>query len=635
MKKLLLSFSALMLFLSASAQTYFSEDFESGNLNNWTLIDGDGDNNNWAITTYNPSLGQGKVAYSASWNPPSGTPAGPLHPDNWMISSAIDLSSASGIVYLTWKVYGQHRNYPEENYTVYVATSSDTTSLVGSSTNFTEVLTRSNGYMIRGLDVSSYIGQTIYVGFRHHNVVDKYRMNLDDIAVKKLTYDISLESVNVFDYSEAGDVEIKGTIKNNGPDITSFDVTWNDGSDHTETFNVGIPHGQTYNFTHATQLAVAVGGIYDFTVSVTTANDSDATNNTLNHKISGLSFLPERSVVIEEGTGTWCGWCPRGAVAMETMQNDGQRNHFIGIAVHGGNQGSDPMEVNAYSAGANYPGYPNMNVNRFFKGRSVSTGLMRAYYDLAHQIPTNSSIYIDNVTYDQTTRDWKADVFVKWATKIMDDHRIAIVLVEDGVTGTGSGYNQKNYYHSGQAGALSGAGISNWVGAGNPVPAAQMTYNHVGRELVGGNYNGISGSLTIPAQPNDLNTYSASGTLNSAWDASNVKLVAMVIKQSTGEIMNANETHWSLASVEESTIENVNVYPNPATDVLNVAFEAKNADYTVSLTDLSGRTMVSNTLTSLSGAQSLALPVADLANGNYILTISSEEGTYTQKVVIK
>jgi len=43
MKKLLLPITALLLSTGINAQTYFSEDFSSGNLNDWTLTNADGD----------------------------------------------------------------------------------------------------------------------------------------------------------------------------------------------------------------------------------------------------------------------------------------------------------------------------------------------------------------------------------------------------------------------------------------------------------------------------------------------------------------------------------------------------------------------------------------------------------------
>lgn len=85
----------------------------------------------------------------------------------------------------------------------------------------------------------------------------------------------------------------------------------------------------------------------------------------------------------------------------------------------------------------------------------------------------------------------------------------------------------------------------------------------------------------------------------------------------------------------EEAVETFNVFPNPATDVVNVTFEAENADYTIAIVDLQGRVMTSQELTSLNGSQSIALPVNNLAKGSYIVTISSNGLSTSKNVVIK
>ena len=54
-------------------------------------------------------------------------------------------------------------------------------------------------------------------------------------------------------------------------------------------------------------------------------------------------------VVGEEATGTWCGWCPRGAVALNWMDHD-YEGYWQGIAVHNG----DPMSDADYDNGLYY-----------------------------------------------------------------------------------------------------------------------------------------------------------------------------------------------------------------------------------------------------------------------------------------
>lgn len=85
----------------------------------------------------------------------------------------------------------------------------------------------------------------------------------------------------------------------------------------------------------------------------------------------------------------------------------------------------------------------------------------------------------------------------------------------------------------------------------------------------------------------------------------------------------------------ELAIEGVKVFPNPATEVLNVTFDANNMDYTVELMDLQGRTVATQSFNGASGAQTVNFSVADIAAGSYIVTISNDAVSHTENVVIK
>lgn len=91
----------------------------------------------------------------------------------------------------------------------------------------------------------------------------------------------------------------------------------------------------------------------------------------------------------------------------------------------------------------------------------------------------------------------------------------------------------------------------------------------------------------------------------------------------------------AVAGINEMTGTEFNVFPNPASDKLNVTFEAANSDYQVAIMDLQGRTVASQNLQSLNGAQTVEFAVSDLAKGSYIVTVSTNGLTRTQNVVIK
>ncbi|MFT6244252.1 MAG: hypothetical protein ACJA0U_002111 [Salibacteraceae bacterium] len=84
------------------------------------------------------------------------------------------------------------------------------------------------------------------------------------------------------------------------------------------------------------------------------------------------------------------------------------------------------------------------------------------------------------------------------------------------------------------------------------------------------------------------------------------------------------------ASINEVIFEEVSIFPNPASEVLNVNFSTEATDFVVSILDLQGRVIASQT-----GSKNVTFPVADLASGSYLVTISTENGVHTENVVIK
>ena len=91
----------------------------------------------------------------------------------------------------------------------------------------------------------------------------------------------------------------------------------------------------------------------------------------------------------------------------------------------------------------------------------------------------------------------------------------------------------------------------------------------------------------------------------------------------------------AVAGLEELGATAFNVFPNPASDILNVNFEAVNSSYTVQLTDIQGRVILTQAFSGVQGMQNIALPVSDLAKGSYMVNVTSLGVTRSQHVVIK
>jgi len=437
--------------------------------------------------------------------------------------------------------------------------------------------------------------------------------------------------------SIGSNVSIAGTITNlGGNTVTSVDVTWDDGSGaNTETIGgLNIATYGTYNFTHGTQLNVSASHSLTVCAEITGVFDMDSSDNCTSHTVSGLAFTPTRHVVVEEGTGTWCGWCPRGAVAMETVNGDASRPNFIGIAVHNG----DPMTVTAYDNGANFSGFPGMNVNRKYLGESVSTTAMEGFYDQAVVEPTNCDIAVTG-TYD-AGGSITAVVTATFAAEITTEHRLAAILVENGVTGTTSGYDQSNYYSfqsqdlalvSPNSGSMPNF---DWQNATNPVIAGDMTYDHVGRDLYGG-YDGQASSITLPAAANSSQSYTFSGSVGS-YNPSNCHVVGLIINSATGEIMNANEASMTLVGLQENSLVKLfNVFPNPTKDLAIINFNLNKAcDVTIEITDMAGKTVFNRNLLNASGFQNVNLNVENMQSGMYFVNLKTNGHVLSKKLTI-
>ncbi len=408
--------------------------------------------------------------------------------------------------------------------------------------------------------------------------------------------------------------------------ITSLEVDWNDGAAHLQTITVNIAPGASANVAHPDAVTYATAVEQNITVTITQVNggvDGDPTNNGGSALHNTLSQQTTKAVVIEEGTGTWCGWCPRGDVAMSYMYST-YPNDFIGIAVHNG----DPITLTEYDNGAALSGFPGCNVDRTLLGESVSQSLFEQFYNdrITMGVPANVGAIVtgtgSTISIDATA--------IFYTPVSAGDYRLAVVISENGVTGTSAAYNQANYYAGGGSGPMGG-----YESLTDPVLAADMVYDHVGRALLGG-YAGQAGSVPATIVDGTIATYTFNYTVPASSVRDNMHAIVMLIDNTTGAIINATDMSISESFNSIATVDaiNMSVYPNPASDNMTVSFEAE-GDFTITLTDMAGRIVSTNAYNNLSGTQSISVPVTNLENGNYIISVATEGVSYNKVVVIK
>lgn len=291
----------------------FSDGFESG-LTNWTLIDFDGDGNNWSqVSAVKPHTGNGN-ATSASWS----QDAGALRPNNWLVSPQIDLSSETGTIMVEYWVGAQDQTWPSEKYKLCVSTSGNAVSDF-STILFEETVTAGNNaeqnYFYRLFNLSQYTGQKIYLAWVHYDCTDMFRINLDDVSVfENTSVDIGIEEISAPNNTSAcllGNAEeVSVVLKNNGGlQLSNFEISYtlNDGSPVTETITETIDGGSTYTYTFSTPLDLSTLGYHSIKVEIPALENEETTsNNSLTKEIRST----DASITVEvdsdaEGGQSW------------------------------------------------------------------------------------------------------------------------------------------------------------------------------------------------------------------------------------------------------------------------------------------------------------------------------------------
>jgi len=474
--------------------------------------------------------------------------------------------------------------------------------------------------------------------------IDGFNVSFEIDAVlgtfDSIPYDIALTSIDIQDGYELNDnVEIKGTIRNmsNMNTLTSFDVTYIiDGGTPSTIYNVtpiNVAVFDTYQFTHNITWTASNTGTHTIEVTISNPNgntDENLVDNVLSTNFKVVNELFPKTIVYEEATGTWCGWCVRGIVGLNKMEEQHENdNSWIGIAVHGG--GNDPMGYTTYTNGLGIAAYPGGKMNRNNIDVEPRFDDLQEAYDIEITKVPVAKIEITNQTWNSSTRNFTIDVSTTFALDInAANFNTALIVLENNVSGTASVWSQANYYSGGSEDLIDVDG-SNYKNLSDPVPASDMVYNHVARQLV----DGWDGTATIPVSVtyNTLYTHTYSGSIPANNDATHTLYVAVVIDNSTGKIVNATEIkHVNYVSVNENLALNsdLTVYPNPTNGMLMInGIENINPNKII-IYNLLGEIVFNKTINSTTNQ----IDLSNLNNGNYILQVISDEKTISKQIVI-
>tara|TARA_B110001450_G_scaffold245439_1_gene258466 strand:- start:862 stop:2904 length:2043 start_codon:yes stop_codon:yes gene_type:complete len=401
--------------------------------------------------------------------------------------------------------------------------------------------------------------------------------------------DASLINIRIDNHLIVGNHTLVGTVRNEGDAfLNSCDINYslNGGAVQTTTINIPstdtIKNSNFYEWTHSTDINITSPlDAYELKVWVSNVNgqnDERSCNDTLLEYITGIENISaEKKVLIEKNTGTWCGYCSDGAVVLDDLVSQ-YGDDLIPVVVHDG----DEMEFNdslrtSFSI-YSFPGalvdrsrniYPGYYYSHEAKGRG-SWG-----NQVSDQInkftPVNVSI---NGFWDPTSREIIADVNLDYVDNSAGDARIVLMIVEDSLSGSGSGWDQANNYHN-------SPGHPYYL-AGSPYIVGFM-HKHVLRDYADGGCFGVDNVIPHFVSSGSNYQHTFNYTLPLDYNADQITLVAAVVKYAKGNdagyvgirgqknVFNAESVHlmdFSPPSSINEKIENFKIYPNPTTGIV-------------------------------------------------------------------
>lgn len=426
--------------------------------------------------------------------------------------------------------------------------------------------------------------------------------------------------------------------------ITSFDVVLNyNGIQTTKNVTgVNIPSLGTSNVTFSPGVNISASAT---TISATLSNvnglgnDGDATDDMKTINLTPLVPASGKVVVVEEATGTWCGWCPRGTVAMDFLSRD-YHGIAAGIAVH--NQ--DPMTNSMYDngMGALIQGYPSALVER---GPVLDPGAIWASVNQGI-VTSPTAILVNGAKYNSTTGLLEVSVTVDFVGAANSNWKMACAITEDSVTGTAAGFAQTNYYAGGSKGDMIGPDGVNWATLPATVPASQMAYNHVARGI-SPSFAGEPNSFPATVISGDKHTLNFNFVVDPTWNTSKMHIVGMLIKPN-GKIDNGSTStiseaiangfvegiHVGVTEILSGPDSRVNMYPNPtSTGAISLKINTSNS-VALKVLDIKGATVFAQDYDE-DNAQNITLNTQSWEKGVYIIEVTSANKTERHRLIVQ
>lgn len=500
-------------------------DFTNGIPADFTLIDADGNTPSADIAPYGFSVGtpwvayyveseQNHVAASTSWYAQSGTS------DDWMILPAVSVETADAVV--AWRARATDANF-SDGYAVYISEGGDAIEDFDKAHPLFTTAAESAEWTYHSISLDGYVGKTVRIAFVN-NSTDCSLLYIDDVFVGTPQPARVISGMRPI-VKPTDEIIVQGTVTTDMAEpVKGFTVgyEWDGKTGQVEFNDTELVPGESVPFSISTGSYIEEGGSATFTIWAEAGGRRSQTEATVTSRVN--------KVVAEELTGSWCGWCVRGIVALEETKK-AHPGQFIAIAVHG-NDFLESPEYTDYIAGLiGSSGYPNSVVNRD-RNTAGDPEYIPVRFEQKASAPIEGYVTLETGGEDGL---YEATAKVALNSNGLDGrYSMAYAIVENDVYEEGnSNYVQHNSYAGGANGEMGGY-------EDLPEYVPDFHFQDVARGTIG-DPSGIEGSLPLRMDAGREYVTTESFTLpETVLNVDNVYIVAMLIDTRSSGIVNAD-----------------------------------------------------------------------------------------------
>lgn len=572
MKKLLLTLAVGLAATSASAEVVFDYDFRhefeptTQNLSGWVFKGPEGTPSGTYSSFfrgYTSSMPVSIVSLDGTTNAlfTNSQYTQEIESDTWCITPEFTITNDTELIEFSVAVAGMS-NRVRNNYYLYISeggtdtadfTQIDASTITGSS-NGAEYLNVGT----RRLKLEGYNGKKVRLAFvnagNSEGILGFYSITCgswicDLSPIDKFNYIFTDPESNItFDFTATA------------PETTTYaqiDFTTEGGYSYSSRERLAMRLNATRNCEVVISKPEISADTENYTLTVTPEFDG-ARPLVIKGMLCKSDKKFDKPVVMEEQTGTWCGWCPFGAAALEVYSKkydgtDGKK--AIPIALHGG-YASEPMlipeEISDYAVAFQTDflsltggSFPYIVFNRATGGlptNPASINLENLFADKTFIKAELTDVYLDS----DDSMSAKFDLtpgFTAPAAGI----NISVVVTEDDVRGNNTNYNQISNidgagytaaYVSSQFGSDWAEALSPFFGCGSALNYTKAVYQHVARAAYPSLKGVEMGDAFVADQVRSAQIdFQMPANVN---NKENTNVILLVTNRGTGEILAAD-----------------------------------------------------------------------------------------------